>query len=207
MNMQLANTIDSVATNFEKLSQRKATSLRGSLFDLSVTSIHQPEFDKGAVFKSAERLIQKHNTNSRDTSLNYELEEAVFKGSARMVNDVQNRPTWAESLKEKLEEFQRLQFGWDGPGSIPVIKENANLAKTLLERLFKNDFPVPSVFPIGDGTLQIEWHYGEKYLEFEIISENEVNAFWRDNSTNEEREELLSTEPNNFGPWLDLLTR
>ena len=52
MNMQLANTIDSVATNFEKLSQRKATSLRGSLFDLSVTSIHQPEFDKGAVFKT-----------------------------------------------------------------------------------------------------------------------------------------------------------
>ena len=100
-----------------------------------------------------------------------------------------------------------MESDWDGPKSVPVSAENACLAKILLTQLFRENFPVPSVFPIGDGTLQIEWHFKEKYLEFEIISENEVNAFWRNNSTGEEKEELLSADLNKFDSWLDLLAR
>ena len=65
---------------------------------------------------------------------------------------------WFSRLHERINALQNLPQGWDGPGSRPVAYGVASQAWRILEELYDDALPLPSLIPGGDGTLQIEWH-------------------------------------------------
>ena len=79
-------------------------------------------------------------------------------------------------IPKRLNELMSLENGWDGPGSVPVSKGNADFALSVTRELFRGKVPAPSIFPIGDGTLQIEWHCNGYEVELDVVAPNDVNA-------------------------------
>lgn len=84
--------------------------------------------------------------------------------------------TWSTALEVRLRELINLSNGWDGPKSIPVSIPNAKFARKLLDQLFVDEVPAPSIFPIGDGTLQIEWNVGDYEIELDVIAPDRIVA-------------------------------
>ena len=65
---------------------------------------------------------------------------------------------WWPQIVSQLEEFVRLEIGWDGYHGIPVSLGNAIFALNMLKVTCLPDTPIPQIVPGSQGDLQIEWH-------------------------------------------------
>lgn len=99
--------------------------------------------------------------------------------------------THAHLLTERLEELASLPFGWDGYFGVPVRDDCIYFARRFLGAFGWEDFPMPSLIPCWDGTLQIEWHRNDLDLEIDILGAKEAVATRRDIRTGHGEERLL----------------
>ena len=113
------------------------------------------------------------------------------------------RSAWNEALRKRFDHICSLPFGWDGYRGQPVSFSCANFAASVLERLYIDGFPLPSLVPGSDGTLQIEWHKHQLDIELDILGPNKVMAYRNDDITGEDEEIELETDFTVVSNWLN----
>jgi hypothetical protein len=97
-------------------------------------------------------------------------------------------PTWFESVLEGFANLVMLPDNWDGEGASRIDRPTINRALAAIEQLLPNDAPAPSIVPLADSGLQIEWHRNERDLEIEFTPGGRVKFYFFDERTEEEHE-------------------
>ncbi|MTE01679.1 hypothetical protein GIY56_15425 [Paracoccus sp. YIM 132242] len=113
------------------------------------------------------------------------------------------RSAWNEGLRKRFEHLCSLPRGWDGYRGQPVSFACANFAAQVLERLYTDGLPLPSLVPGSDGTLQIEWHQNQFDIELDILAPNKVMAYRNDDITGQDEELELDTDFTIVSFWLN----
>lgn len=108
-------------------------------------------------------------------------------------------------LTERLEELRALPFGWDGSWGVPVRGDCIYFARRFLGVFGWEDFPMPSLIPCWDGTLQIEWHRNDLDLEIAVLGEKEAVATRRNIRTGHREERLLKENFYDLEDWINAL--
>src|SRR5487761_353267 len=91
-------------------------------------------------------------------------------------------PEWLAPTVEQLSALLTLAPNWDSYGAKPVDPHVAFAALKLLSRVMRGDSPPPSVVPTNGGGLQLEWHVHGIDLEVAIVSPNDFQVSFEDNS-------------------------
>ena len=84
-----------------------------------------------------------------------------------------------------------LPPGWDSYGALSPTREALQYAwmavSALVEQDIRSPFPVPQVFPVPNGGVQLEWHSPRASLEWEIDADAEGGVFVFDDRDTGER--------------------
>lgn len=67
-------------------------------------------------------------------------------------------PKWLEMVTGRLNELLTLQAGWDTYEATRIRPENAARALRFLARVMQPDTAPPSLVPMSNGGIQLEWH-------------------------------------------------
>lgn len=73
-----------------------------------------------------------------------------------------------EAVATRFQELAALEFDWDTYGAKPIDLDALREAQAVVEQLLRQPIPVPSVFPVPDGGVQLEWSAGSLELELEF---------------------------------------
>ncbi len=99
--------------------------------------------------------------------------------------------SWLQSAIQRISELTALAHGWDSYSAKPVSADAAIDAVQLLLSLAYPELPEPSIVPLADGGLQLEWHRGG--LDVEItLSDDESGIFIEDSNSGETSEAQLN---------------
>lgn len=91
-------------------------------------------------------------------------------------------PAWIYPLVEQMESILALKPGWDGPGSQPVTSDALRASLMVLEETMARDTIAPTVVPVSDGGLQLEWHCTGVDLEVYVEHDGRLSAWCREGS-------------------------
>lgn len=85
----------------------------------------------------------------------------------------------------KIRLLDELDDNWDSYGGIKPTRKALMGAFDVVYGLFVERTPMPSVFPVSNGGIQIEWSQFNIELEIEIASENDISVYYHDLNTGE----------------------
>ncbi|MGH9833350.1 MAG: hypothetical protein ACREBD_11345 [Blastocatellia bacterium] len=90
------------------------------------------------------------------------------------VTSLREASLWLLTALRKIAELAKLQENWDSYGSRPI--QGAAIERTieLLRELSKFDLPLPQIFPVPGGGIQLEWQNAKCELEIEVRSDGSV---------------------------------
>jgi hypothetical protein len=91
-------------------------------------------------------------------------------------------PGWVHPFVEQMKSVHALKPGWDGPEARPVSSEAFRATLVILEETMARDTIAPTVVPVSDGGLQLEWHCAGVDLEVYIERDGQVSAWCREGS-------------------------
>jgi hypothetical protein len=134
--------------------------------------------------------------NSSESSI------SVFPSSGRITLSGHSQNEWTKALGGKFDKLTALRLGWDGYAGQPVSFTCASFAARLLERLYDEALPPPSLVPGSDGTLQFEWHINQYDVEVDVLGAFEVVAIRHDCLTGATEELELDTDFTSLADWI-----
>jgi hypothetical protein len=79
-----------------------------------------------------------------------------------------------------IDDLSQVENNWDGCGALAPTKKAIGGAVQLINELFEEKTPVPNVFPVPNGNLQLEWSCFDFEIELEINSYSKCFAFVED---------------------------
>ena len=123
----------------------------------------------------------------------YDRTERVFQSGFfryRVVTEAATMPKWIAPTLAALIDIQRLGPGWDSYTALPVKKDLVGRALLVLSAIMSVDSPAPSVVPLSDGGLQLEWHRRQQDLEIVFPADELPQFFYRNRATQEEQDGL-----------------
>ena len=97
-------------------------------------------------------------------------------------------PSWFAPVLHGFANLVTLSDNWDGEGAKRIDSAAINRALAAIEQLLPQDAPAPSVVPVPNSGLQIEWHRNGKDLEVEFNPNGNVEYYYYDEVTQEESE-------------------
>ena len=104
------------------------------------------------------------------------------------------------ALSRRFEELASLAENWDAEGAHRVDRLALNVAWRIVEQALRADLPVPELFPVADGSVQLEWPAGPVELEIEIARGGRSAAFvCDDEQAGQEIDGLLPDDEPRFG--------
>jgi hypothetical protein len=92
-------------------------------------------------------------------------------------------PKWVKPTISAYAGIQDLSDNWDSYRGKATDLDLINQSLALLGAVMQHDSPVPSVVPMGDGGLQIEWHRHNQDLEIMFAADEAPSFFYRDRAT------------------------
>ena len=101
---------------------------------------------------------------------------------------------WVGSILQGFANLLTLEANWDGENGKPIAPALVSSALKFVDRILMVDLrlPAPSIVPISDGGLQIEWHRGGKDFEIEFSPDRSIRYYYYDSSTGGEQEGLVT---------------
>jgi hypothetical protein len=106
----------------------------------------------------------------------------------RYLDNGEPRPTWFIPVLQGFANIATLAVGWDGSAAGEIGTATINRALRAIEQLLPQDAPAPSIVPIPDSGLQIEWHRNRRDLEIEFSPSGDVGFYYFDENNGEENE-------------------
>lgn len=112
---------------------------------------------------------------------------------------------WENFIADRIVDLMKLPTGWDGYGGRALTRGAAFIAMNILASFCKSTTPMPSLVPMANGGVQIEWHFGAIDLEIAINSPGRISVFYCDDRVDGDGEEFdLKSD---FGPLLPLVNK
>jgi hypothetical protein len=84
--------------------------------------------------------------------------------------------------------IQNLRENWNSYGGKSINNDLIQQALSVLGTIMQASSPAPSVVPMGDGGLQIEWHKRQQDLEIVFPADEAPQFYYRNRATGVERE-------------------
>jgi hypothetical protein len=103
-------------------------------------------------------------------------------------------PDWILPTVRAFSHIQGLSDGWDSYGAKRVNHELIRSSLALLSLIMESNSPTPSVVPLTDGGVQIEWHRKRQDLEITFAADDPPQFFYRNNVDGEEEEGLANDQ-------------
>src|ERR1035438_4373800 len=95
-------------------------------------------------------------------------------------------PAWLQPTIKSFLDLLQLPQNWDGYGASQMHEQIVQQALLLLVEVMDNDAPPPSVVPLSDGGVQVEWHRHGHNLEIEFpADEPPTFYYYQDHSETE----------------------
>lgn len=91
-----------------------------------------------------------------------------------------------------LDNLKTLPQNWDGYTAIPIDTRVIRAAKEFILALVGDNVPTPAVVPMTMGRLQFEWHQGNRSLEIEFETSDQIRFLKWDSDVNIEEEDVIS---------------
>jgi len=105
--------------------------------------------------------------------------------SANFVSETQP-PAWIKPSIQAFMELLQLPQDWDGYGAAQVREQIVQNALMVLVEVMENDAPTPSLVPLSDGGIQVEWHRRSGNLEIEFPVDEPPTFYYYDDEGGEE---------------------
>jgi hypothetical protein len=117
--------------------------------------------------------------------------EFVFpsgRSTFRIVVTTSEIPAWVEPTISAYVGVQTLPENWDSYGGKKINRDLINRSLSTLGLIMGPASPAPSVVPLGDGGLQLEWHRNQQDLEIVFPADDLPQFYYRDKRAGEEQE-------------------
>ncbi len=101
--------------------------------------------------------------------------------------DSNQLPAWVKPTISAFIGIQSLPDNWDSYEGKKVSRENIVRSLFVLERIMDEASPVPSIVPLGDGGVQIEWHRKQQDLEITFAADDTPQFFYQNRATGVEQ--------------------
>jgi hypothetical protein len=109
-------------------------------------------------------------------------------------------------VSSRLEELRKLQDGWlDGRGVVPSPSGLDWFAK-VFKKFYPGDLPLPYIYPVAEGGIQLEWSIQPREITLEILFSNH-EAAWHCLDLETDEEDARSWNLDEPGAWDWLATR
>jgi hypothetical protein len=95
-------------------------------------------------------------------------------------------PDWVQPTVEGLVRIMRLPPDWDSYGARPVQSVLVERAVEILSRVMEENSPPPSIVPLCDGGLQMEWHLRNQDIEIAVASDEPPTYYYQSSEGNVE---------------------
>jgi hypothetical protein len=102
------------------------------------------------------------------------FESGQSRGSAAFSNQP---PVWSSHALDRLRRLVDLPTGWDGHDGKPTTAASAIHALEILGRIMRPGLPLPSIMPLSNGGVQLEWHRKGWDVEMEIVGGRPIAVF------------------------------
>lgn len=100
-------------------------------------------------------------------------------------------PRWLQAAAEQIDRLLRLEPGWDSYGALPVSSRAAAAALEVIQDLVSEAILPPSIVPMANGGIQLEWHASGMDLEIELMDRWNAVVYFCDLATEKELEANL----------------
>lgn len=117
-------------------------------------------------------------------------------GAAALTNKL---PSWYSEAVDRLMVLINLPDGWDGHNGKPTAPASAVHALEVLGRIMEPGLPLPSIMPLSNGGVQLEWHRKGWDVEMEFLGGPRVEVFVHNLATGEDRELDLDADLSQLG--------
>jgi hypothetical protein len=97
-------------------------------------------------------------------------------------------PTWVGPTISAFMGVQSLPENWDSYGGKRVDSHVVAQSLSILGLIMDSASPAPSVVPLGDGGLQLEWHRNQQDLEIVFPSGDLPQFYYRDRRAGAEQD-------------------
>ena len=101
-------------------------------------------------------------------------------------------PPAIRATVDKLNELADLKDNWDSYGALSPTKKSLIGATQLINDLFLDKTPIPDVFPVPNGNIQVEWSIHGLDIEIEISKCNSYVVSFEDLNSGDEFERTFS---------------
>ena len=110
----------------------------------------------------------------------------------RYLDNGERRPAWLEPVLQGFANLVTLNDNWDGEGARRIDPATINRALAAMEEVLPRDASAPSIVPLQNSGLQVEWHSNGKDLEIEFNPTGSVTFYYFDGP----KEDALKGYPN-----------
>jgi hypothetical protein len=160
------------------------------------TSLFQPKWGSGgsnAVAFYDPEVARVSVTTRPDArrSASYTLEPAL--------------PAWLKPTIQSFMGLLQLPQNWDGYGAVQVREQIAQQALMVLVEVMDNDAPAPSVVPLSNGGVQLEWHRRGRNLEIEFPADEAPGFYYYEDGSEFEGEGQVSRNYDRIQTYLSKL--
>ena len=104
---------------------------------------------------------------------------------------VRTVPEWVRPTVNELIRIMQLPPNWDSYGAQPVQSVLVGRAVEILSRVMEENSPPPSIVPLNDGGLQMEWHLRGQDVEI-VVCTDEPPTYYYHSDTGSAEEGLPS---------------
>jgi hypothetical protein len=101
----------------------------------------------------------------------------------RIVVTTEPIPAWVEPTISAFIAVQTLPDNWDSYRGKKINRDLMNQSLSVLGSIMGATSPAPSVVPLGDGGLQLEWHRNQQDLEVVFAAEDAPRFFYQNRAT------------------------
>ena len=101
-------------------------------------------------------------------------------------------PAWLMPTVQSFGDLLQLPSNWDGYGAAQIQGQIARKAIQVLVEVMEHDAPAPSVVPLSDGGIQIEWHRLGRNLEIEFPADEPPGFYYYEDNSELESEGQVS---------------
>ena len=144
-------------------------------------------------------MIRGANRNS----FMYALENGF---TNRQVPIVHSNPYAIQHTVDKLNELSSLKDNWDSYGALAPSKQALIGTMQLINDLFTGSTPSPDVFPVANGSIQLEWSMHNMDIEIEIVKNNLIRVCYEELATGEDFEREFSYDLTELAAIIDDLS-